>query len=149
MSKATTQGAIVGGSADEIETAFYEALQNGNIEKLMACWADEDEVVCVHPGGPRVVGTLAIRAAFDAMFSNGSIRAKPQQVRKVESLTSVVHNVLERIEVLTESGPAHAYVLATNVYHLTAQGWRMVAHHASRGTQNEAQEVIETPQVFH
>ena len=149
MSKATTQGAIVGGSADEIETAFYEALQNGNIEKLMACWADEDEVVCVHPGGPRVVGTLAIRAAFDAMFSNGSIRAKPQQVRKVESLTSVVHNVLERIEVLTESGPAHAYVLATNVYHLTAQGWRMVAHHASPGTQNEAQEVIETPQVFH
>ena len=149
MSKATPQGAIVGGSADEIETAFYEALQNGNIEKLMACWADEDEVVCVHPGGPRVVGTLAIRAAFDAMFSNGSIRAKPQQVRKVESLTSVVHNVLERIEVLTESGPAHAYVLATNVYHLTAQGWRMVAHHASPGTQNEAQEVIETPQVFH
>ena len=149
MSKATTQGAIVGGSADEIETAFYEALQNGNIEKLMACWADEDEVVCVHPGGPRVVGTLAIRAAFDAMFSNGSIRAKPQQVRKVESLTSVVHNVLERIEVLTENGPAHAYVLATNVYHLTAQGWRMVAHHASPGTQNEAQEVIETPQVFH
>ena len=149
MSKATPQGAIVGGSADEIETAFYEALQNGNIEKLMACWADEDEVVCVHPGGPRVVGTLAIRAAFDAMFSNGSIRAKPQQVRKVESLTSVVHNVLERIEVLTENGPAHAYVLATNVYHLTAQGWRMVAHHASPGTQNEAQEVIETPQVFH
>ena len=149
MSKATSQGAIVGGSADEIETAFYEALQNGNIEKLMACWADEDEVVCVHPGGPRVVGALAIRAAFDAMFSNGSIRAKPQQVRKVESLTSVVHNVLERIEVLTESGPAHAYVLATNVYHLTAQGWRMVAHHASPGTQNEAQEVIETPQVFH
>ena len=149
MSKATIQGAIVGGSADEIETAFYEALQNGNIEKLMACWADEDEVVCVHPGGPRVVGTLAIRAAFDAMFSNGSIRAKPHQVRKVESLTSVVHNVLERIEVLTESGPAHAYVLATNVYHLTAQGWRMVAHHASPGTQNEAQEVIETPQVLH
>ena len=101
MPKTKNQAAIVGGSADEIEAAFYEALQKGDIEKLMACWADEDEVVCVHPGGPRVVGTLAIRAAFDAMFSNGSIRAVPQQVRKVESLTSVVHNVLERIEVLT------------------------------------------------
>ena len=149
MSKTKNQAAIVGGSADEIEAAFYEALQKGDIEKLMACWADEDEVVCVHPGGPRVVGTLAIRAAFDAMFSNGSIRAVPQQVRKVESLTSVVHNVLERIEVLTEGGPAHAYVLATNVYHRTAQGWRMVVHHASPGTQNEAQEINEAPQVLH
>ena len=149
MSKAKNQAAIVRGSADDIEAAFYEALQKGDIEKLMACWADEDEVVCVHPGGPRVVGTLAIRAAFDAMFSNGSIRARPQQVRKVESLTSVVHNVLERIEVLTEGGPAHAYVLATNVYHRTAQGWRMVAHHASPGTQNQAQEHNEAPQVLH
>ena len=149
MSKTKNQAAIVGGSADEIEAAFYEALQNGDIEKLMACWADEDEVVCVHPGGPRVVGVLAIRAAFDAMFSNGSIRARLQQVRKVESLTSVVHNVLERIEVLTQGGPAHAYVLATNVYHRTAQGWRMVAHHASPGTQNEAQEPNDAPQVLH
>jgi ketosteroid isomerase-like protein len=149
MSKSKNQAAIVGGSADEIEAAFYEALQKGDIEKLMACWADEDEVVCVHPGGPRVVGPLAIRAAFDAMFSNGSIRARPQQVRKVESLTSVVHNVLERIEVLTEGGPAHAYVLATNVYHRTAQGWRMVAHHASPGSQNEAQEHNDAPQVLH
>ena len=75
MPKTKPQAAVVGGSADDIETAFYEALQTGDIEKLMACWADEDEVVCVHPGGPRVVGALAIRAAFDAMFSNGTIRA--------------------------------------------------------------------------
>ena len=149
MPKTKNQAAIVGGSADEIEAAFYEALQKGDIEKLMACWADEDEVVCVHPGGPRVVGVLAIRAAFDAMFSNGSIRAVPQQVRKVESLTSVVHNVLERIEVLTQGGPAHAYVLATNVYHRTAQGWRMVVHHASPGSQNEAQNLDDAPPVLH
>ena len=149
MPKTKNQAAIVGGSADEIEAAFYEALQQGDIEKLMACWADEDEVVCVHPGGPRVVGALAIRAAFDAMFSNGSIRAVPQQVRKVESLTSVVHNVLERIEVLTQGGPAHAYVLATNVYHRTAQGWRMVVHHASPGSQNEAQNLDDAPPVLH
>jgi ketosteroid isomerase-like protein len=140
---------MVGGSADDTEAAFYEALQQGDIDKLMACWADEDDVVCVHPGGPRVVGVAAIRAAFDAMFSNGTIRATPQQVRKVESLTSVVHNVLERIEVLTEGGPAHAWVLATNVYHRTAQGWRMVLHHASPGSPNEPHEAHDAPQVLH
>ena len=149
MPKAKTQAAVMGGSADDIEAAFYVALQSADIERLMACWADEDEIVCVHPGGPRVVGVGAIRATFDAIFSNGSIRAWPEQVRKVEALASVVHNVLERVEVMTEAGPAQAYVLATNVYHKTAQGWRMVAHHASPGSQTEAQEINESPQVLH
>ncbi|MCZ8254095.1 MAG: nuclear transport factor 2 family protein [Polaromonas sp.] len=137
------------GNADDIEAAFYEALQNGDIEKLMACWGDEDDIVCVHPGGARLVGPAAIRATFDAMFSNGTIRAQPIKVRKVETMSASVHSVLERIEVLTEEGPRHAYVIATNVYHKTAQGWRMVAHHASPGTPREMQEVSETPTVLH
>jgi ketosteroid isomerase-like protein len=149
MPKATPQTATLSGSADDIEAAFYEALQNADIAKLMACWSDDDEIVCVHPGGPRVVGHGAIRATFDAMFANGAILAVPLQVRKVESLASVVHNVLERIEVMTPQGAVQAYVLATNVYHKTPQGWRMVAHHASPGTQNEAQEINEAPQVLH
>lgn len=136
-------------SADDIEAAFYEALQTGELDKLMACWADEEEVVCVHPGGPRLLGLGAIRAAFDAMFSNGTIRAWPEGVRKIESLACSVHSVRERIEVLTEEGPQEAYVIATNVYHKTPQGWRMVAHHASAGFEQEAQEISETPHVFH
>ncbi|AYQ27445.1 MULTISPECIES: nuclear transport factor 2 family protein [unclassified Polaromonas] len=137
------------GNADDIEAAFYEALQNGDIEKLMACWGDDDDIVCVHPGGARLVGPAAIRATFDAMFSNGTIRTQPIKVRKVETMSASVHSVLERIEVLTEEGPRHAYVIATNVYHKTAQGWRMVAHHASPGTPREMQEVSETPTVLH
>ena len=137
------------GNADEIETAFYEALQGGDIERLMACWADEDDIVCVHPGGARLVGAGAIRAAFDAMFANGSIRAHPEKVRKIETMGASVHSVLERIEVMTEEGPRHAYVIATNVYHKTAQGWRLVAHHASPGTPREMQEISDSPQVLH
>ena len=137
------------GNADDIEAAFYDALQSGDIEKLMACWGDEDDIVCVHPGAPRLVGPAAIRGAFDAMFANGTIRAQPIKVRKVETMSASVHSVLERVEVLTEEGPRHAYVIATNVYHKTAQGWRMVAHHASPGTPSEIQEVSDAPQVLH
>jgi ketosteroid isomerase-like protein len=132
-----------------VEAAFYEALQTADIDKLMACWADEDDIVCVHPGGPRVVGAGAIHAAFSVMFANGRIRAWPQRVRKVQALASSVHNVLERIEVLTNEGPREAYVIATNVYHKTPQGWRMVAHHASPGTASELLEVAEAPPVLH
>lgn len=136
-------------NADEIEAFFYEALQSGDVEKLMTCWADEDNIVCVHPGGARVVGAAYIRGSFEIMFASGTIRAFAEKVRKVETISASVHSVLQRIEVLTEDGPRHAYVIATNVYHKTAQGWRMVAHHASPGTPREMQEVADVPQVLH
>ena len=137
------------GSADDTETIFYQALQTGDIEKLMSCWADEDDIVCVHPGGARLLGAGSIRAAFDMMFTNGSIQVKAEKVHRVESLDASVHSVLERIEVLTEDGPRHAYVIATNVYQKTPLGWRMVAHHASPGTPREMLEVTDSPQVLH
>ena len=136
-------------NADEIEAFFYEALQSGDVEKLMTCWADEDNIVCVHPGGARVVGAAYIRGSFEIMFASGTIRAFAEKVRKVETISASVHSVLQRIEVLTEDGPRHAYVIATNVYHKTAHGWRMVAHHASPGTPREMQEVADVPLVLH
>ena len=149
MRKSKIQAANLEGDADDVEAAFYDALQTGDIDRLMACWADEDDIVCVHPGGPGLVGAVAIRATFESMFANGSIRAWPERARKLQAVASAVHNVLERIEVLTAEGPGHAWVIATNVYHKTAQGWRMVAHHASPGTRSEVQEVSGNPQVLH
>ena len=137
LTKAKLRAATVGGSADEIEAAFYEALQKGDIERLMACWSDDDDVVCVHPGGPRLVGIDNIRQSFENMFSNGVIDAHPEHVRKVETVTSAMHNLVERISLNLPDAPAIAFVLTTNVYVRTAQGWRMVAHHASPGTPQE------------
>lgn len=149
MPKAKLQAATVGGSADVIEAQFYEALQTGDLEKLMACWADEDDIVCVHPGGPRLIGSAAIREVFGAMFENGTINAYPEHVCKVESLTSAMHNVIERLHINTAEGRQEAVVVATNVYQRTAQGWRMVAHHASPGTAAGQVETHATPQVLH
>ncbi len=149
MRTSKLQAANLQGNADDIEAAFYDALQNGDIDRLMACWADEDDIVCIHPGGPRLVGAGAIRANFEAMFASGSIRAWPQGAHKLQAAASAVHNVLERIEVLTSDGPGHAWAIATNVYHKTAQGWRMVAHHASAGTGSDMQEASGPRQVLH
>ena len=54
-----------------------------------------------------------------------------------KTITSAMHNLVERILLETPEGTQEAYVLATNVYMRTAQGWRMVAHHASPGTPQE------------
>ncbi len=149
MRKNPLLAATLGGSADDVEAAFFEALRDADIEKLMACWADEDDIACVHPGGPRVVGATAIRATFEAMFANGPIRVRPECLHKVESLGSAVHHLVERVDVASPQGPRQAWVIATNVYLKTAQGWRLVAHHASPGTASDVQEAADAPQVPH
>ena len=149
MKRAKLQAAVVGGTPDDIEHAFYEALHNADIEQLMACWAEEDDIVCVHPGGPRIIGPGAIRSAFEAMFANGSVQAFPERIHKIESLACSVHHLVERVEVIGAHGPQQAWVIATNVYQKTPQGWRMVAHHASPGTVRDAADQGVKPTVFH
>ena len=67
-------------SADDIEQQFYEALQQGDLDRLMAAWSDDDDIACIHPGGPRVVGPAAVRASFEALFAHGgSVSAQPER----------------------------------------------------------------------
>jgi ketosteroid isomerase-like protein len=136
-------------SPDEIEHQFYEALRHGDIERLMAVWSDEEEVTCVHPGGPRLVGVAAIRSAFDAIFNNGVINVHPEKIRRVSTTLCAVHSVLERIQVITPEGPHIAWVMTTNVYIKGIYGWRLVVHHASPGTPREMSDINETPSVLH
>jgi len=125
------------GSPDEVEAQFYEALQRGDIERLMSLWADDDEIVCVHPGGTRVVGAAAIRASFEALFANGGIPVRPEQVHRLAVLGAALHHLVERIEVRGEAGLQTGWVIATNLYLKTAQGWRLASHHASPGLGHE------------
>ena len=103
----------------------------------MAVWADDEDIVCVHPGGARVVGPQAVRAAFEAIFASGQLAVHPEHVKVVHAMGSAVHSVLERIDVVTVEGLRTGWIVATNVYVKTGQGWRMVAHHASPGTARE------------
>jgi ketosteroid isomerase-like protein len=141
--------AVLMASPEEAEAQFYEALQTGDIDRLMAVWADDDDIACVHPGGPRLVGVGPIRASFEAMFNHGTIDARPGQVRRTEGNGFSIHHVVEQVQVPGEQGPQVAFVLATNVYIKTPQGWRLLLHHASPGSGREVQEIIESPSTLH
>lgn len=136
-------------SPEDTEQQFYEAMQHGDIERLMGAWTDDDDIACIHPGGPRVVGAVAIRASFESIFANGPVDIHPEKVRRLQTLSTAIHSVLERVQVMTENGPHSAWVIATNVYLKTAFGWRLAVHHASPGTPHEAQEIVESTAVLH
>jgi len=136
-------------SPDDIELELYDAMRSGDLDRLMELWSDDDEICCVHPGGERLVGAAAIRASFEAMFGNGTIDAEPRRVRRLESHSSAVHSVIERIRVATPEGERFAWVTATNVYLKSAHGWRLVAHHASPGSAEEAADSAEAGSTLH
>ena len=120
-------------SAEQTEAAFYDALARADLNALMALWAEDDEIVCIHPGAARLVGHEAIRQSWAAIFERGSVHIRPVQLHASHSLTAAVHNIVE--EVQHAPHPQHerqdVHILATNVFIKTAQGWRIVTHHAS------------------
>jgi len=150
MPRSKAQTAALLASPDDVEAQFYEALQQADLDKLMAVWSDDDEIACVHPGGPRIAGAAEIRASFEAIFANGAIPLQPQPgVRRLQALGCAVHHVVERVTLAEEKGERSAWVLATNVYLKTAQGWRMVAHHASPAGELAEPASGEAPATLH
>jgi ketosteroid isomerase-like protein len=134
---------------EEAEQQFYEALQHGELDRLMAVWGDEDEISCVHPAGPRLIGVIAIRESFASIFSQGVIDVHPERIVRLQTPFSAVHSVLERVQMPLEMGIQSNWVVATNVYLKTPLGWRMVAHHASPGSPHEVHEMAEMATVLH
>jgi len=116
------------GSAAEVEVAFYDALNRADLEALMALWADDEEIVCVHPGGARLIGHAAIRASWSAILEHGGLQIRPSQLHETHNLMSSVHTVIEGV---TAASGEPAHLIATNVYVKTPKGWRIVLHHVS------------------
>jgi uncharacterized protein (TIGR02246 family) len=116
---------------DEAENAFYTAFANGDLEAMMGVWLDSDTVICVHPVGPRISGHRAVRASWDEVFrSAAGLRFRLAEVSRTQDALLSIHVLHEYITVPGESVERPPTV-ATNIYQLTQDGWRMILHHAS------------------
>ena len=118
-------------TADEAEVAFYEALEQGDLEGLMAVWATDEELVCIHPGGPRIEGFDAIRESWRQILAPGSrLQIRLSDIQRFEGMLYALHVVCEWVS--DGANPRQSTpVFCTNAYLLTDHGWRMVLHHAS------------------
>ena len=88
-------------------------------------------VPIAHPHGPRLVGFEAVREGWIQIFTGGAtLRIRATEQRRFDGNSVAVRAVVEQVTPAGEDAPVTA-VVATNVYELTSDGWRMVAHHAS------------------
>jgi len=121
-------------TAQDAENAFYEALERCDLEGMMAVWAEDEDIVCVHPAGPRLTGQDQVRESWARIFSGGP-RARVHIASQVaiSGMMLVVHSVHENftLEGGSKGDARPAPVVATNAYLRTSSGWRMIVHHAS------------------
>ena len=117
-------------SPQDAALAFYQAFEAKDIDAMMTAWADDEEIVSIHPGGTRHVGYDAVRGAFETLFAgDGKIAFRLDQVVMMETVGLAVQSAIEQIY-LADGKPRGA-AIATNVFMRTPSGWRMVLHHAS------------------
>jgi ketosteroid isomerase-like protein len=118
-------------SAQDVEAAFIDALERGDLEAMMAVWSEDDEIVCVHPGGARLIGYAAIRDAWRRIFDTGrrlQIEMSPPTL--VATPFVVTSSRIEFVR-LRDQAERSAPLAVTNVFIRGALGWRLIAHHAS------------------
>jgi len=118
-------------TAIEAQDAFYEALQRADLGKMMAVWAEDESIVCIHPGGPRHAGIADVRESWRRIFSRGpELKFELRAQQTLPGRAFCVHNLQEHIKHVDGSF-SPTVVIATNVFVLTEHGWRMILHHGS------------------
>ena len=138
-------------TAQDAQNAFYEALERSDLDAMMAVWSEDEDIVCVHPAGQRLAGQAEVREVWRQMFAGGpNMRVRITQQVVIAGVMLEVHSVHENITVAGEQRPRPPMV-ATNVYQRTAAGWRMIAHHASptSGQQAAAEPPPASPKILH
>jgi len=137
-------------TAEEAELAFYDALERADLPRLMQVWADDEEIVCVHPGGLRAVGLHAVKESWQEILVNGGLSIRPSAPTVLHSMMSTVHSLVEEISVQGTEHTEVAHCYATNIYHKGPTGWRLVMHHASAApAQAKAFDRLDTPGLLH
>ena len=53
----------------QVEESFYQAFQYRNLDLMKLVWDKTDEVICIHPGSPRIYSFDLIIASWEQIFS--------------------------------------------------------------------------------
>jgi ketosteroid isomerase-like protein len=103
--------------------AYYHAFGAGDFDRMCSIWAEE-EVSCVHPGWPVLLGRDAILDSYRSILQNP--HQEPIEPRNATALITDGDGRVFCIELI--GGMALA---ATNWFRRIDGAWRMIHHQAS------------------
>ncbi|MFF2326788.1 MULTISPECIES: nuclear transport factor 2 family protein [unclassified Streptomyces] len=128
-------------AVEQANTAFYEAMERGDLEALSGLWLPGEDltVSCVHPGWPVLTGRGEVLRSYALIMANTEyiqffLTDLGVSMTGDTALVTCTENILS-------GGPAEdgnalgplvgQLVVATNVFRRTPDGWKLWSHHGS------------------
>ena len=113
------------------EDAFYDALEERNLDLMARVWDDAPDVACVLPMQPIVHGAQVRSLMRELLSSEVQLDIKVTHIRWVDLGDVAIHYVEEQNNA-AKLPPGMPGILATNVYrHRGDAGWTMILHQNS------------------
>jgi ketosteroid isomerase-like protein len=103
--------------------AYYHAFTGADFAGMSRIWAD-DNVSCIHPGWPVLIGRPAILESYREILRN------PNQER-IDLRNETVMVAGEEARVICVEFVGGAALAATNLFKRVNGAWRMIHHQAS------------------
>ena len=106
-------------------SAFYHAFEAKDIDAMMATWAEDEDIVCVHPGGARLVGYDAVRQGWEQLFAGEARLAfRLEQMVVIETVGLAMQSAVEHVTLANDRARAARPCAPTSSCALhTAGGW--------------------------
>lgn len=118
-------------SAAAAEAEFYSAFENGSLNDMMAIWAPRQDIVCIHPLGPRLADRLTITESWRQILANEAPRQFEVSVISRYGDGQISAHLVDEQILIPGSNARIRPVMATNIYQRIGDAWFMVAHLAS------------------
>ncbi|WP_329038542.1 nuclear transport factor 2 family protein [Streptomyces sp. NBC_00178] len=128
-------------AVEQANTAFYEAMERGDLDELSALWLPGEDltVSCVHPGWPVLTGRGEVLRSYalimaDTEYIQFFLTDVGVSMTGDTALVTCTENILSGgpAEEGNDLGPlVGQLVVATNVFRRTPDGWKLWSHHGS------------------
>jgi len=115
---------------------LYAAFEEADLDRMEAVWDDGDDVRCIHPGWPALVGRARVMRSWSVLMANTTyiqffLTGVTTQVDGDVAVVTCEENILTGIDDPDGGLGGSQQVLATNVFRRRGQRWRLWMHHAS------------------
>ncbi len=120
-------------AVEAANAALYAAFETGDVDLMESVWdvVEPDQLVCVHPGWPMLRGRAAVLRSWSAVMAGTDyiqflLTDVQVDLQDGVAIVTCTENVLTSADV-----GANASVVATNVFVLRPEGWRLRVHHGA------------------
>ncbi len=113
----------------DAEDNFYDALEEGDLNRLLSVWADTDDTCCILPMYPLVQGREGIQEVFSHLFSQGhGVELSITHLNWIQTDDIAIHHVEENLQKVPPDRPPPPPFYGTNIYRKDSNGWHLIVH---------------------